>query len=438
MSAQRERELLRAELQRVDAALGRSGKQLKLLAELAWPRRVEQRFFAAQARELPEVRYEVDTRALEARVRELTALEKTLSGASLHSRWLRDGVASLRDACRLALTLGTKEFHALSKELYGSADTVFEGSAQSNLQLAEHLLENLEDELGDEATEEPEERLDAEQLAQWMRDRAAGRTDGLEVTVTVDEELTSKAIAGTRKVRVRKGATFDKTEAESLWTHEVETHALTAQNGERQAACPALLRAGGPRSTRTQEGLAIFAELYAHTLTVDRMKRLALRVRLVHMAEQGADFLQVYRFLLEQGSEPREAFLDAQRIFRGGVLEGGAPFTKDSCYLAGLLQVYSFLAATTRAGMRDELEMLVVGRLALEDLEALVYLRKLGVLTRPPMRPPWVQRWGSLVPYMSFAAFFPRLELAQVADRWAGLRALAAWDGKGEAPEQRR
>ena len=56
-------------------------------------------------------------------------------------------------------------------------------------------------------------------------------------------------------------------EAEGLWHHEVEIHALTAQNGAAQSEAP-FLSSGGPRTTRTQEGLAVFAELYNRVLTV--------------------------------------------------------------------------------------------------------------------------------------------------------------------------
>ena len=104
-------------------------------------------------------------------------------------------------------------------------------------------------------------------------------------------------------MRVREGATFALAETEGLYDHEIETHALTAQNGEAQARLP-FLRGGGPRTTRTQEGLAVFAELYAHALSTKRLRRLVERVRMVAMAEDGASFIDLYRHLLSLGVTP--------------------------------------------------------------------------------------------------------------------------------------
>jgi hypothetical protein len=131
---------------------------------------------------------------------------------------------------------------------------------------------------------------------------------------------------------------------------------------------------------------------------VHRLERLATRVKLVGMAEQGASFLDLYRHLVERGSPERDAYFDAQRICRGGTVSGGAPFTKDACYLAGLLQVYAFLNVFVRGGFRDETELLVCGRIDLEDIVALVKLRALGVLSRPVHRPRWLRQWDTLLP----------------------------------------
>ncbi len=105
------------------------------------------------------------------------------------------------------------------------------------------------------------------------------------------------------------------------------------------------------------------------------------------MAEDGASILDTYRWLRDRGADERDAYLDVTRIYRGGLVEGGAPFTKDVCYLAGLLHVSAFLSTFVRAGFRDEVEMLVAGRIALDDIVALAELRAMGLLSRPEHRP---------------------------------------------------
>ena len=53
----------------------------------------------------------------------------------------------------------------------------------------------------------------------------------------------------------------------------------------------------------------------------------------IQMAVDGADFIEVYEFFLERIHSEEQAFENTRRVFRGGVLTGGAPFTKDIVYL---------------------------------------------------------------------------------------------------------
>ena len=236
---------------------------------------------------------------------------------------------------------------------------------------------------------------------------------------------------------MRADTTFSAWEAEGLWAHEIETHALTAQNGALQRNAP-FLAGGGPRTTRTQEGLAVFAELEARRLSPARMQRLATRVRLVAAAEDGATFIDLFRMLTAQGSNARDAYLDAQRVCRGGKVTGGAPFTKDACYLAGMVEVYTFLSTFARGGHRDELAMLLAGRCAIDDLDALVVLRREGVLDPPRFVPAWFANWRGLLPYFAFTSFFNGLCLDAVEARFAPLIELAAAQTHSDPPPMAR
>ncbi len=400
-------------------------RRTRVLEAIAWPRATEERFFARGARELPEVRYEVDREAIDARVSEVCSVLARVDGDDPVHAWVRANLQSIVDANRLVRALGTTEFYRLSRELYGGARTRFHGTGERNVDLADHLLDRLRVHGWDEAHDAEEPPLDDEALAEALRERARRELPELRLEVTVDPSITAKVIAGMTRVRVRAGASFHPWEADGLWHHEVETHALTAQNGAAQAEVP-FLRGGGPRTTRTQEGLAVFAEMHHHALAIPRMERLALRVKLVDMAEQGADFLELYRFLVERGSATRDAWLDAQRVCRGGRVQGGAPFTKDASYLAGLLDVQAFLSVVLRGGFRDETELLVCGRLDLDDLEALVTLRRAGLLTRPRFIPVWLRRWSSLVPHYAFTSFVGELSLEGLRAHYAALVALAS------------
>ena len=418
--AKRARELIG----RIGLALNEQKKKGHLLEQIAWPREVEERFFAGGTDRLPEVTYNVDRAGNEAHMSDLEALCETIDGDDPVATWLRRVLDSRIAEARMLRAVGTKEFSAQSRDIYGGPRTPFYEGKAHNLDLANHLLDRTKVHGWDEAQDPEETPLSAEDFAQMLRTRVEKTHPRLEVEVVVDASSTAKVLAGMKRVRIRQDATFLREEAEGLWHHEIEMHALTAQNGAAQGDA-SFLSSGGPRTTRTQEGLAVFSELYNRVLTVSRIERLAVRVKLVDMAEQGASFLDLYRFLIERGSPPRDAYFDAQRICRGGLAEGGAPFTKDACYLSGLLHVYAFLNAFVRGGFRDETELLVCGRIDLEDITALVQLRALGVLSRPKYRPRWLRHWDTLLPYFAFSSFMKWIDLTPVETHYREVIELA-------------
>lgn len=413
----------REQLGRVSDALTSLRSKGNLLDGIAWSREVEEDFFAAKCTKLPAPTYEIDRDALNDESARLASLARNIEGDEPIPRFLRSAVMTAVDRNRLLLAIGTREFGGISREIYGGARTKF-WSGPTNLDLANHLLERLEVIGWDEAKDRAPKKVTAEELATDIAERVAKHRPKIDVDVVLDDRCTSKAIAGMTRVRVRPDAMFEPWEAEGLYFHEVETHAFTAQNGAAQDHAP-FLKAGGPRTTPTQEGLAVFAELHHHALATSRLERLAVRVKMVEMAEDGGSFLDLHRHLVGRGASERDAYLDAVRICRGGLVEGGAPFTKDACYLAGLLQVYAFLSVFVRAGLRDEMEMLVAGRIALDDIAALVELRAHGLLSRPRHRPTWLARWSTLLPYFAFTSFMQSVGLSEVERHYEAVIDLA-------------
>jgi uncharacterized protein (TIGR02421 family) len=413
-------------------------RNTRLLDALNWPREIEERFFADEGRELPAVEYAVDRERANTQVRELESFAMTLDVADPIQRWLIEVARSYADANRMILASGTKRFHEISVDVYGGPKSPFDADT-SNLDLAVHLERRLSGEdlptppprRRGRKKEENDEPLDAARFGKAIEDLAT--SIGLKVDVVVDDRLSAKVAAGTERIRVRSGTSFRKSEVLGLFVHEVETHTLTAQNGDAQPRLP-FLKSGGPRTTRTQEGLAVFAEFHARALSADRMRRIVRRVRLVSMAEEGANFLELYRWLIETGSPERDAYFDAQRICRGGVVHGGAPFTKDASYLAGFCEIYNFLQVAVRGGAREALHLLACGRIALDDLAVLHELRELGVLAPPRLLPRWMKEWESLLPYFAFTSFLNEIDLAQVQERHKRILEASIREGVEQEP----
>lgn len=175
---------------------------------------------------------------------------------------------------------------------------------------------------------------------------------------------------------------------EALVQHEVGTHILTYLNGAQQPF--RLLSAGLNGYDELQEGLAVLAEYLVGQLNRPRLRLLAGRVVAAHCIDEGADFIETYRELVERyGFEGFSAFRIAVRIFRGGGL------IKDAIYLRGLIRLLNYLADD------GDLRLLFIGKFALEHLP---FVREL--LHRKVLMP------AQLVPsYMTNRAALKRLEV---------------------------
>src|SRR5205823_3998512 len=112
------------------------------------------------------------------------------------------------------------------------------------------------------------------------------------------------------------------------------------------------------------------------------------RVQGVAMAENGANFLEVFRYLQEQGYEPRESYAQTMRIFRGSLPHGCGPFTKDLCYNKGFVLLYNFILLSVRRGQIRRVPLLFCGKTSLGDIKALSQLVEEGLLVPPRFVPP--------------------------------------------------
>ena len=163
----------------------------------------------------------------------------------------------------------------------------------------------------------------------------------------------------------------------------------------------------------------MFAEFITGSMDLDRFRRLADRVIAIQMAIDGADFLDVYRFYLERIGQREQAFENARRVFRGGVLTGGAPFTKDIVYLDGLLRVHNFLHTMVAAGRADCLRLLFCGKIDLDELPVIGQLATEGVCLPPEFVPSWATDIRFLLCYLTYSSLLNRFDLTQVKTHYA-------------------
>lgn len=402
-------------------------KKSKILSTLAWKPEVVQEFFKTNESTLPKPTYQVDRKALSDLVLALDRLEPKLLGEHPVLHWLQRTCQSFRQGVNLLLEIESNRFFEISTELYGNASTSLFKGTTSNLDLARGISARLSHLCLVRDVKESDPIQIAEQFAERLEQKIKSRNPQIPVRVEITDQIVAKVVAGMNRVRIRKDAKFSEEDLFSLWNHEIESHCLTAHNGSRHDNCD-FLSSGGPRTTMTQEGLSVFYEVYGHTMTQARFLSLCNRVEAVKRIEDGADFIQVYRWYKDLSENPLEAFYSTQRLFRGARLTGGGPFTKDVVYIGGLLGVYNFLRFAAKSQNRLLVESLVCGRIALEDVATIAWLRARGIVNPPYFVPDWLVNWEALLSYFSLSAVLQSLDLSQFPSFIEDYHQLADWD----------
>lgn len=417
----------------LDRRLLEAVRGIHVLASVAWPASLENRLIADYAGgrcTLPQVAYRrPDLAAARHELAAVAGAAMALDDVPLRDYLVRTA-ESWGTAAQMLDAIGTAGVSAPSLALYGRPDDAIPGSTRSNLDAARYFVE-LADELGaDLLADEQPETIAAVDLRAELGATLDGFFGAGTVRVEVDPELTAKAAAGARRIRLRGGARFTAYDRHQLLAHEALVHTLTALNGRQQPLLASLARTS-PRVTATQEGLAVFAELMSGAIDIARLKRIGLRILAIDMALSGADFVEVYRFFHARGQNVADSFHSAQRVFRGVPVTGGAAFAKDNVYLSGLLTVHTFFRWAFRERRMDHLRHLFAGKLALADVVSLAPHFASGAIAPPRWLPPWMREVHGLAGKLAFSVFINGIHLGAVDAADVALGRTAAGSGEG-------
>jgi uncharacterized protein (TIGR02421 family) len=397
-----------------DALLAETVRPIRLLGSLSWPSEAETRFletWRAGKPELPVV--ELEPQDYRKQIEVLEGIQSHCDRGHPLDNLIFKTARSYASAARMLGAIGTPEFTSYSIELYGKPNDVYPTQDWTALDAAEFFLNKTDELLGgfvvpptvtDIPVEEFAERLQKEIDAFFVDDK---------VDVIIDPNLPSKAIAGSSRVRLRGGALYSELDLQQLLEHEAHIHAATMHNGKRQPNLK-LLSLGAPRTTRAQEGIAVMAELMTLSLDIVRLRRIALRIKAIAMALDGADFIEVFSGFLEAGQSEEESYQSTVRCFRGGDVRGKTVFTKDTVYLKGLLEVYAFLAVAIHENRPELANALFAGRMSLGDIVELAPYFETGFLVGPHYMPHWASDLRTLASAMACNAFFTRVDLTHV------------------------
>lgn len=401
--------------------LYQASRGIRILSHIGWSSEIRETFFKHKEQKLPEVTYphfepsEV--------IMQIADIQSKLGDTSIDS-WLGRQANVIANSALMLSAAGTKQFHHYSCELYGAPSDPLTDGMSTSLLLAQQFDEVIESLSNIDLGAPQDADRTADQVAKEMQSAVikAFAEDAPEVFVV--DELSANALAGPTRIRIRAGAQFTDRDVVQLINHEAHIHVGTALNGKKQMQLP-MLGTSHAGTTRTQEGLAVFAEFITGTMDIDRMRRLSDRVLGIQMAIDGADFVEVYRYFTERVESKEQAFENTRRVFRGGIITGGAPFTKDNVYLNGLLRVHNFFRAIVSTNRVDCLPLIFCGKLDLEDIPVLSQLAHKGLLKQPKYLPPWASDKRFLLSYLAYSSFLNRIDMKKVKEHYNGILAEA-------------
>lgn len=402
-------------------------RPIRILQALRWESEVEEQFLRSRQRELPKVVYSTDLGFDPAAKREelegiLRDAERELGEHDRLGQILRATAEEYRAVCEMLRMRGKKEFYTHSRALYGSPkDALPDG--KTTVREMGFVLYNLLTAIGGEPLGPVQRRdITAEMAALELNARFDKFFGGAPIRVQVDDSLLADAAAGSDYVKLRSGATFSRSDVDILEAHEGWVHVATSLNGQAQPVARWLAK-GPPRTTAVQEGLAALVEIFSFRSTPRRAKKLNDRILAVDKAEDGASFLDVFEWYRTEGYEEEECFQNARRVFRGGRLEGGAPFTKDACYCRGIVLNYAFMRAAIQLDRAALIPFLFVGKVAHEDVPVLYAHVTDGIVKPPPYLPPMFDDMSGLAIWICYSSFFSRLGGTAIAEHYAKMMA---------------
>lgn len=399
----------------LDAQVIALAKPINVLKHLNWPDEMEAKFledWQAHRPSLPKVEVRVPDWTEE--IAALFDFQKRCDGDDPVFQFLRSTAWSYAEAGRMLMAAGTPQFTECSIRLYGRPNDVYQTQSFTGLDAAAFLLEKTDDLLRGVYIAPSASDLPAPQFAAKLQQAINAYFVEDPVAVVVDDKLSSKAIAGTTRIRIRSSAMFSELDFDQLYHHEALIHTATAINGRRQTHLKSL-GLSAPRTTRTQEGLAVFAELATRSIDIQRLRRLALRILAIKRVLDGADFIECFRFFLEGGQDEREAYKSTQRIFRGGDVRGGIAFTKDSAYLKGVMEAHVLMNLAIRDNQPQVIERLFAGRLTMGDAIALGPCFDSDILDRPRYVPPWARDSRRLAASLAYGTFMMNVDLKNIS-----------------------
>lgn len=395
---------------------------IRILDAIKWPASFERDFLASGGTVLPPIdRAYYERITLNFQPETLRGQFKELRGAVRRELGAKDGLGSIMIATieqyLLVIDLlearGTARFGAVSRELYGSASDKLRGDRKSLRKLGEKLCEIFSLPAAQHVSRPYGKKIPASEAVQILQQKLNPYFPPGDIRVILSDGIVSDAAAGGDYIKINQDSEFSEFDLQILEVHEGWVHVGTTLNGRKQPYAT-WLSVGSPRVTACQEGLAVLMETLTFSSYPQRALKVSDRVIAVDIAEQGANFIEVYQFFLARGLSEKESYRITQRVFRGGTLEGGSVFTKDLSYLRGFVENVNFIRSAINSGVPEIIPMLFVGKVTLDDVPILYQHYLEGTIAGPQIIPAMFRNMNGLYVWFGFSSGIGLVNISRV------------------------
>lgn len=327
-----------------------------------------ERFFASGETEAPKFRYRPLTIDPDAGKRDLYAVDLSIIEDPLLERLLSEKRQEIDHQLTMLSTRNTPAFKAASLLHYGTPGSQLHSDAHAIL-ARPWPRKSSEDAVG-----APEVAGAARALVRKYR--AVDKRFDAEIEIR--DDVGGLLVSG-RKLMIASNTLVSRSRIDALLSHEVSVHLLTHFNGAAQGLT--VFRTGLAHYDGLQEGLGVFAEWAVGGLSPARLRLLAARVIAVDAMLDGAEFVDVYRALVDGHAVTRHSAFDiTTRVFRSG------GFAKDLIYLKGFQDVIGLVVSGA------SLDPFWIGKIAHDHLEAIEELVQRELVRSPIFKPEFLER----------------------------------------------
>lgn len=405
-------------------ALVEAQRPIQILDAIKWKDNVFEVFKKSKFKELPktgkdyykDITLKFDA---EAKIKEFEeirkSVEKKLGPNEPIAQILIRNCKEYENVVKMLMSRGTHDFYKYSKELFGSANDILRDGKTSLIEAGVMLNEILISIENSDLGVCYLKNIPSEEVVNSLNDRLMNHFGDTEVTVKLDDGILSDAAAGSNYIKIKRGLMFSERDVEIFEVHEGWVHVGTTLNGINQPYAKWLSK-GPPCTTATQEGLAFLLEVFTFVCTPERLRKINNRLVACEMAESGANFVQIFNYFKNLDQTDEQAFKNAHRLFRGGVVEGGAPFTKDISYSKGFIGTYNFIRSAVRIGKPEMIPFLFAGKVTLDDVPVLYEYSKQGLIEKPKFLPPQFSDLNGIVVWMTFSNFLNKMNMGTISE----------------------